>query len=370
MAQALRLAHGGRNDTTPNPSVGCVLVKKGRVIAEGYTQPGGVPHAEVHALQNASEPVAGCTAYVTLEPCSHQGKSPPCSLALIEAGVSRVVVAASDVNPLVGGEGIKQLRAAGITVDLGLLEAQARDVNPGFNKRMIHGIPRLTAKLAMSLDGRTAMASGESQWITGPEARDDVQRLRARSCAIVSGVDTVINDEAALTVRKFGNRQPLRLILDSTLRLPTEAKILQQAGETFIAYIGDDNNRAQRLKQAGAELVLMPADNDRVDLQAVMKWLAERQCNEVLLECGPRLAGAMLQRQLIDELVVYMAPVLMGSNARPLFNLPLDTMAETLKLHIAEVRAVGDDWRIRIEPKYSMGKQDWKNVYGNYPGSW
>jgi diaminohydroxyphosphoribosylaminopyrimidine deaminase / 5-amino-6-(5-phosphoribosylamino)uracil reductase len=356
MARALRLAHSGRNESTPNPSVGCVLVKGDKVIGEGYTQAGGVPHAEVHAIQSASEPVDGCIAYVTLEPCSHQGKSPPCSVALIEAGVSRVVVAMTDVNPLVSGQGIKQLRAAGISVDLGVLEAQARAVNPGFNKRMTCGMPRLTAKLAMSLDGRTAMASGQSQWITGPEARDDVQRLRARSCAIVSGVDTVIVDDAALTVRKFGSRQPLRMVLDSRLRLPVDAKILQQAGDTCIAYIGDDNPLAEPLQKAGAELVSMPADNGRVDLAAVMKWLAERQCNEVLLECGPRLAGAMLEQQLIDELVVYMAPILMGSNARPLFDLPLAQMSEKVQLDITEIRAVGDDWRIRIEPRYTAGK--------------
>tara|TARA_B110000444_G_C18805586_1_gene579755 strand:- start:296 stop:1381 length:1086 start_codon:yes stop_codon:yes gene_type:complete len=352
MAHAIRLAKLGLNHASPNPSVGCVLVKGGKVIGEGYTQLGGVPHAEVNAIQNAGASVSGCTAYVTLEPCSHQGKSPPCSLALMQAGVHRVVVAMTDPNPLVNGEGIKQLRAAGIDVDLGVLETQARGVNPGFNKRMSFGMPKLTAKLAMSLDGRSAMASGESQWITGSEARDDVQRLRARSCAIVTGIDTVINDNAVLTVRKYGDRQPLRLILDSRLRLPVDAKILQQAGDTFIAYVCDDNNRAQQLETAGAQLVQMPEDNSRVDLQAVMRWLAEHQCNEVLLECGPRLAGAMIQMQLIDEIIVYMAPILMGSNARPLLDLPLEKMSDKVQLDIGEVRAVGDDLRVTLKPAY------------------
>lgn len=352
MAQALRLALRARNDTTPNPSVGCVLVKDGRVIAEGFTQPGGVPHAEADAIANASESVEGCTAYVTLEPCSHQGKSPPCSQALLDAGVSRVVVAMIDANPLVGGEGIRQLKAEGITVEVGLLEEQARAVNPGFNQRMANGKPKVTAKLAMSLDGRSAMASGESQWITGADARDDVQRLRARSCAIVTGVDTVINDDTALTVRKFGNRQPLRLVLDSHLRLPSDAKILQQPGATWVAHIGDDKVRAKELQQQGAELVRMPSVQGRVDLEAVIRWLAERQCNEVLLECGARLAGAMLEHRLIDELVIYMAPVLMGSSARPVFDLPLDLMSDKTELNITDVRAVGQDWRFTAVPKY------------------
>ena len=356
MARALYLARTGCGTTTPNPSVGCVLVKQGRIIAEGVTQPGGVPHGEANAIANTLEPVEGATAYVTLEPCAHKGKSPPCTQALIEARVERVVVAMTDPNPLVSGKGVAQLEAAGIKVETGVLESEAQQVNPGFYQRMVTGLPRLRAKLAMSVDGRTAMASGESQWITGSDARDDVQRLRAGSCAIISGVDSVITDDSALTVRlpaeERGSRQPLRLVLDSNLRLPESAKILQQEGQTFLVYVQDKDNRAAQLQAAGAKLVQFPGENGQVDLNACVKWLAEQQCNEVLVECGARLAGAFLQQHLLDEMVIYMAPVLMGNQARPLFDLPLETMAEKVALNIEEIRAVGNDWRLRVKPLY------------------
>jgi len=353
MARALQLARQGHTETTPNPSVGCILVKGHRLIGEGYTQPGGVPHAEVQAIASATESVSGATAYVTLEPCCYQGKSPACSQALIEAGISRVVIAMADPNPLVSGEGIRQLEAAGVQVESGILQEEAAALNPGFNKRMTSGLPRVTAKLAMSMDGRTAMASGDSQWITGHDARSDVQRLRSASCAIVSGVDSVIKDNSALTVREFGVRQPLRVVLDSNLRLPATASILQQPGQTCVVFVNNSASRAEMLERAGAELVPLAADNQgKVDLMACMNWLARRQCNEVLLECGARLAGEMLREQLIDEIVIYMAPVLMGSGARPLFDLPLELMSEKIGLNITDLRAVGKDWRITAVPSY------------------
>lgn len=365
MARALQLARRGIYSTRPNPAVGCVLVREGAVIGEGLTRPAGQNHAEIEALADCDNP-RGANAYVTLEPCSHQGKTGPCADALIEAGVAGVFIAMRDPNPEVGGEGIARLKRAGIEVNEGLLESEAEAVNPGFCKRMRLGLPFVRVKLAASLDGRTAMASGESQWITGPAARADAQKLRARSGAIVTGVDTVINDDPAMTVRDEKldiPDQPLRVILDSTLRTPPDARILQQAGHTAIAYVnaGADSHG---LKAAGAELLFLPGPHNWVDLPGLLTELAARQVNDILVECGPRLAGAFVKQGLVDELVVYMAPTLLGSKARPLLELDLDTMREQYRLEVADMRRVGDDVRWTLLPTDSTTPSDPKGSEG------
>ena len=348
MSHALQLAQKGLYTTDPNPRVGCVIVKGSEVVGEGWHERSGEPHAEVHALQQAGDKAAGATVYVTLEPCCHQGKTPPCSDSLVAANVSRVVVGMEDPHFRVAGQGLQQLREAGIEVEVGVLEAQVRELNPGFIKRMQTGRPYVRNKLAMSLDGRTAMASGESKWITSDAARQDVQRLRARSSAIVTGVGTVLADDPGMTVRlDETERQPLRVVLDTHLSMPTNAKMLQQAGRTLVMTCSEDEAARETLQQTGAEVISMPVHNNTVDMQAVLDTLGEMEINEVLLETGATLSGAMLKAGLIDELVIYMAPVLMGDNARGLFRLPgLDSMDQKINLNISDIRAVGQDWRI------------------------
>ncbi len=366
MQRALTLAEGGLYTASPNPRVGCVLVQQDDIIGEGFHLRSGEAHAEVHALRDAQQrgiDVVGATAYVTLEPCSHTGKTPPCCDALIRAQVGKVVVAMQDPNPLVAGAGIQRLRAAGIAVDVGVLAEQAEQLNKGFIKRMRQGLPWLRAKLAMSVDGRTAMASGESQWITGPAARSDVQRLRAQSSAIISSVDTVLMDEASLNVRaeQLGMadqslvaaivaQQPLRVILDSTLRLSASAKLFSQPGPIVVICAQAKPPQRQALEAAGAEVLQLAGEQGQVDLAAVMAELGRRACNEVLLEAGATLAGAFLQQGLLDEITVYMAPTLLGSEARPLFNLPLSSMSQQQRLQIQQISPVGDDWRIDARP--------------------
>lgn len=361
MAQALRLAERGLYTTMPNPRVGCVLVSEGQVIAEGWHYRAGEAHAEVHALRQAGEQARGATAYVTLEPCSHQGLTGPCCEALIAAGIARVVIAMEDPNPQVSGRGREQLEVAGVQVDGPLFEEEARALNPGFIKRMERKLPYVRCKLAMSLDGRTAMASGQSKWVTGRKAREDVQRLRARSCAIVSGIDTVLRDNASLTVRAdelalanaadAAAKQPLRVILDSRLRLTHNSEILNHPSPILLVHNGSAEN-SDRL--AGwpdhVELIALPGSEQRIDLPGLLRELAKRGCNEVLVEAGATLAGSFLRRALLDEILVYMAPKLLGSSARPLFELPLNTMAAALPLKIRDMRAVGDDWRITVVP--------------------
>lgn len=351
MQRACDLALRGLTTTTPNPRVGCVLVNAaGELVAEGFHRKAGEAHAEVNALQQAGEAARGCTAYVTLEPCNHQGRTGPCSEALIAAGVAQVVYGMEDPNPLVSGKGLARLRAAGVEVRGPVLEKQARALNPGFIQRMTIGRPWLRCKLAMSLDGRTAMASGESFWITGEPARADVQQWRARSCAIVTGITSVLKDDPALTVRDpaFGEnpRQPLRVVVDSRLRTPPEARLLRMPGTTAIATC------AFNRPQIGAEIWGMPSIAGAVDLTALVHKLAQRGCNEVLVEAGPTLAGSFLRAGLIDELIIYAAPKLLGSNARPLFDLPLSFMAEAVQLEIDDVRRIGEDWRFlaRVRP--------------------
>ncbi|MGQ7245836.1 bifunctional diaminohydroxyphosphoribosylaminopyrimidine deaminase/5-amino-6-(5-phosphoribosylamino)uracil reductase RibD [Halomonas sp. V046] len=364
MARALHLAESGRYTTMPNPRVGCVLVKGDEVVGEGFHRRAGEPHAEVNALRQAGRSAQGATAYVTLEPCSHQGRTGPCCDALIESGVARVVVAMQDPNPRVAGEGIRRLKAAGISVEVGPLEADAVALNAGFVSRMARGRPRVRVKMAMSLDGRTAMASGESQWITGPEARRDVQRLRAESCAILTGVDSIIFDNSRLTVRAdqlgledadtIASRQPLRVVVDSRLRLPLAAACLSEPGRTLVVTLdGRQADKRDRLERAGAEVLELPAGDDgRVDLLLLTDWLAEHeQCNELLVEAGATLAGAMMDACLVDELRLYMAPTLLGSEARPLFGLPgIERMEQQRPLEILDIRALGRDWRIRARP--------------------
>jgi diaminohydroxyphosphoribosylaminopyrimidine deaminase/5-amino-6-(5-phosphoribosylamino)uracil reductase len=360
MARALQLARRGQYAAMPNPHVGCVLVRGGQIIGEGFTCPAGGNHAEIEAL-NAAGDASGATAYVTLEPCSHQGKTGPCADALLRAGISRVVAAMADPNPLVSGQGFERLRAAGVTVESGLLESEARAVIPGFIARMTRGRGRVRAKMAMSLDGRTAMASGESQWITGPAARSDVQRLRAMSCAIVTGVGTVLADDCALTVRPAelalpaaavrlaGVRQPLRVVLDSRLRTPVGARVLDGTAPTVLCH---DEALAvpEALRASGARQLALPRGAGGLDLHGLMTFLAAQQCNEILVESGPRLTGALLQAGLLDELIIYMAPALLGDRARPLLDLPLDTMAEKVQLQLEDVRKVGADWRFTAIP--------------------
>lgn len=357
MTRALQLARLGQYWAAPNPHVGCVLVRDGDIIGEGFTQPAGGNHAEIEALQAAGD-ARGATAYVTLEPCSHHGKTGPCVDALIAAGVSRVVAAMSDPNPKVSGAGLSRLREAGVEVMSGLLEAEARALIAGFVQRMLRGRGRVRVKLAMSLDGRTAMASGESQWITGAAARADVQRLRACSDAIVTGIGTVLADDCSLTVRESElelpapeagravARQPLRVVLDSSLRTPAGAKVLDATAHTLLCHA----QGATGVAPQGGEPLALPGSADGLSLDALMQELAARQCNEILVESGPRLAGALLQAGLVDELIVYMAPALLGDRARPLVELPLDFMADKVQLDWRDVRRVGDDWRFTVLP--------------------
>ncbi len=363
MAQALQLARLGLYSTHPNPRVGCVLLREGRLVGEGWHRRAGAPHAEREALAAAGAAARGATAYVTLEPCCHHGRTPPCTDGLIEAGVGRVVAAMQDPNPLVAGKGLAQLEQAGIQVESGLLEEQARVLNPGFIKRMTRGLPLVRCKLAMSLDGRTAMASGESQWITSEQARRDVQLLRARSEAIVTGIGTVLADDPSMNVRLVPSElpgmsaedsliQPVRVVLDSRLRMPPTACMLDLPGQTLVMCIDQDPTHAVRLETAGAQVREMAESNGQVDLEQALRYLGRQEINEVLLETGPTLAGSALAAGLVDELVIYMAPHLMGDRAQGLFSLPaLRHMRERIDLDISDIRAVGRDWRITAVPR-------------------
>lgn len=353
MAEAISLARRGLYTTAPNPRVGCVIARGERVLGRGYHRRAGEAHAETIALQEVREPLAGATAYVTLEPCSHHGRTPPCAETLVAAGLSRVVVGSSDPNPLVAGRGIDVLRSGGLEVVCGVLEREAQALNPGFFKRMLTGLPLVRIKLAMSLDGRTAMADGSSKWITGAAARADVQRLRARSCAIVTGVGTVLHDDPRLDVRLAADqtngmsvRQPLRVVVDSTARTPVQARLLQLSGSTIVATAGVASERESALVAAGATLLHVADGHGRVDLARLLQHLGSLQCNEVLIETGATLAGAVLSAGLADELVLYVAPSLLGSLARPLFDLPLTSMDRKREVRISDISAVGDDWRI------------------------
>lgn len=360
MARALELARKGVYSTHPNPRVGCVIVAAGQVVGEGWHARAGEPHAEVHALRQAGAKAHGATAYVTLEPCSHHGRTPPCAEALVQAGVARVVAAMQDPNPQVAGRGLARLQEAGIEVACGVLESEARALNVGFIKRMEQGLPYVRVKLAMSLDGRTAMASGESQWITGPAARAAVQRLRARASVVLTGADTVLADGARLTVRpdELGlnaeltalamTRPPLRVLVDGRLRVPLSAPFYQ-AGKALVATCAAAGAR-QLFLDDGHELLAVSGSNGHVDLRKLLLELAARGTNEVLVEAGPRLAGAFARQGLVDEYQLFVAAKFLGSSARPLLDWPLAKMAEAQELQIVEMRAVGDDWRIIARP--------------------
>lgn len=348
--------------TTPNPRVGCVIVRDGRVVGTGFHEKPGEHHAEVNALLAAGELAQGGTAYVSLEPCCHFGRTPPCTQALIDAGIQEVVFAMHDPNPLVAGKGVQALRAAGLKVTGPVLEAEARAINRGFIRRMTTGLPYVRCKMAMSLDGRTAMASGESQWITGPLARADVQRLRAESCAVMTGVNTILSDDPSLNVRaaqlhdraaeSIAKRQPRRVIIDSALRTPPQSKALQLPGEVLLLVGAPHSRQYDRFEDSKVEIQAPATRSDgRVDLRAAMRLLATQySCNEVMLESGPTLSGAMLQEGLVNEVIIYIGAKFLGSDAMPLFTLPgLTQMADHIALNIIDATIIGGDCRITAQ---------------------
>ena len=353
MARALRLARRGMYTAHPNPRVGCVLVKQGHIIGEGWHRRTGEAHAEVVALEDAGGDAKGATAYVTLEPCSHQGKTPPCTDALIAAGVRHVVAAMTDPNSKISGNGHNALEDAGVSVRTGLLRDAAASLNAGFVTRMQRSRPLVRLKIAASLDGKTAMSNGESQWISGEAARDDVQRLRAASGAVMVGIGTVLADNPSLTVRRDdidnNDMQPLRVVLDSKLKMPASARMHGLPGATAV-FCTDDTDRGP-LEEAGASVHLVGVQDDRVDLAAVMNKLADLEINDVLVEAGPTLAGSMLASGLVDELVIYQAPHIMGSETRAMFTTPdWRTIEQRLQVEIADVRKIGTDLRITARP--------------------
>ncbi len=365
MARALTLAERGLETTDPNPRVGCVLARGERIVGEGWHERAGEPHAEIHALRAAGADATGATAYVTLEPCSHQGRTPPCVDALIAAKVARVVFAVGDPNPRVNGRGADILREAGVQVDSGLLERESAELNPGFLKRMRTGRPWVRVKLAMSLDGRTALASGASQWITGEAARQDVQLWRARSSAILTGVGTILTDDPRLTVRlpessSGPRREPLRVILDPRLRTAPDARLFACAGEVLI-FAGEpavgrdpDFDRRREHLTARAQVQIVAADaGGRPRLTDVLEALGRREVNEVWVEAGPTLGGAWLEQSLADELLLYVAPKLLGPQARPLLALAeIRELGDAPGFTFTEVTRIGEDLRLRLRPNH------------------
>lgn len=350
MARALRLAERGLYTTTPNPRVGCVLVRDEVIIGEGWHEKAGQPHAEINALRKvgADGTASGSTAYVTLEPCSHHGRTPPCADALIEAGVSRVVAAMRDPNPLVAGQGLARLAAAGIAVEHGLLENEAREHNIGFVSRMKRGRPWLRLKVAISLDGKTALANGQSQWITGPDARRHAHGWRARSCAMLTGIGTVRDDNPRLNVRDIETpRQPLRVVVDSRLEISPAAAILS-GGNCLIACAAPNPEKEAALRERGADVVMLPNANGKVDLPALLQELGKRGINEVMAEAGLKLNGSLLREDCVDELLIYQAPVLLGDKARGMADLgDLTELTTAKRLKIIECRPVSADFFIR-----------------------
>ena len=352
MGQALQLAARGLFTTTPNPRVGCVIVKDGAVVGSGWHEKAGLPHAEVLALREAGARAGGATLYLNLEPCSHHGRTPPCVDAIIAAGVKRVVAAMQDPNPKVAGAGFAKLRAVGIAVDIGLMEDEARELNIGFVSRMSRRRPWVRLKIAASLDGRTALASGRSQWITGEAARADGHRWRARACAVLTGFGTVRDDDPQLNVRGIETpRQPLKIVVDSKLETSPAARLLA-GGNALVVGAVDDAKKVAALKGAGAEVAIIPNDRGKVELFKLMEELARRELNEIHVEAGTRLNGSLLQAVVVDELLVYVAPSLIGDSGRGMFNLPeLTELSKATRLSIREVERIGKDIRIlaRVE---------------------
>jgi diaminohydroxyphosphoribosylaminopyrimidine deaminase/5-amino-6-(5-phosphoribosylamino)uracil reductase len=356
MARALELARRGLYTTTPNPRVGCVIVRDGAVIGEGWHEKAGGPHAEINALAAVARKVGagdtaalrGATAYVTLEPCSHHGRTPPCADALVDAGIGRVVAAMPDPNPLVGGEGLARLELAGVQVESGLMAEEARELNIGFVSRMTRGRPWLRLKVAASLDGKTALNNGKSQWITGAAARRDAQAWRAQSCAMLTGIGTVRDDNPRLTVRDIDTpRQPLRVVVDSRLEIAPDAAVLA-GGNALLACAVDDAAKAARLRAQGVEVIVLPNAAGKVDLAALLAELGRRGINEVMAEAGFKLNGSLLREGLVDELLVYQAPILLGDKARGMFDLSeLDELAAARRLEVRERRVVGADLFLR-----------------------
>jgi len=357
MAQALQRARKGFYSAHPNPRVGCVIVKNGTMLGSGWHEYTGGPHAEVNAIASAEIP-AGADFYVTLEPCSHHGRTPPCVDALIAAGAARVIVAMQDPNSEVGGRGLEQLRAGGIEVITGVLESQARELNRGFVKRMQRQLPFVSIKMALSLDGRSALANGVSKWISGEPARRDVQFLRARASAILSSAQTVLDDDPSLNLRlsnqELGQtrdaRQPIRVLVDSELRLSGREKVFANAGEIWIYTCSDDTERKRRLLERGAQVIeTTPSETGRLKLSAMLQDMAARGINEVHTECGSRLAGALIEQRLADEMILYLAPHLLGSRARGGFDLgELTAMDQRRPCRISDCRQIGEDLRLTL----------------------
>jgi diaminohydroxyphosphoribosylaminopyrimidine deaminase/5-amino-6-(5-phosphoribosylamino)uracil reductase len=345
MSRALQLARLGQYTADTNPCVGCVIMADGQVVGEGWHVRTGGPHAEAHAITAAGAAARGATAYVTLEPCNHHGRTPPCSQALIDAGVARVVYAIDDPNPQVAGQGAARLRSHGIAVGSGLMAAEAEALIPGYLKRMRTGLPYVRVKMAASLDGRTALADGESRWITSKAARADAQYGRVRSSAVLTGVGTIVADDPALNARvPQCDRQPWRVVLDSSLRTPSDSRVINREGKVLVIGVQDDAGRRQSLERQGVEVIIVPACDGRPDLRAVLQLLAQRGANEIWVEAGATLAGAFVREGLFDELVLYLAPTLLGPDARPLLDLPpLAQLEQRHRLRFGSVRQVGDD---------------------------
>lgn len=349
MSHALQLAEKGLYSTAPNPRVGCVIVRDEQIVGSGWHEKTGQPHAEINALVAAGAAVRGATAYVTLEPCSHHGRTPPCADALIAAGIARVVVAMEDPNPLVSGRGCALVQQAGISVQTGLLQAEARALNTGFISRMTRKKPWVRLKIAASLDGKTALNDGASQWITGEAARQDGHCWRARSCAVMTGIGTVESDNPQLTVRHVKtDRQPKKIVVDSRLAIPLDSRLLQNGEETYIftAQTGDLEKKAA-LSQLNAQVMVLPNISGAVDLQKMMTILADLEINEVLVEAGGRLNGALVEAGLVDELIIYLAPHVIGDDALGMIKLPeLKCLEQKKKLDIQDIRMIGPDIRI------------------------
>ena len=351
MAEALRLAEKGLWTTSPNPRVGCVIVSDGQVVGSGWHEKAGGPHAEANALREAGARAQGATVYVTLEPCNHHGRTPPCADALVAAKPARVVAAMQDPNPQVAGAGFAKLKVAGIAVESGLLQAEAQELNIGFVSRMTRGRPWVRMKIAATLDGRTALANGNSQWITGAEARRDGHAWRARACALLTGIGTVRDDDPQLTVREVATtRQPLRVVVDSKLQLAPTARILENSvdgGGVLVVSAVEDRDKIKVLADRGAEVIVLANPQGKTDLEAIMRELARRGINEVHVESGSKLNGSLLSAGMVDELLLYYAPSLLGDAARGMFSLPeFVSLGQKTALTFHDVRRVGEDLRI------------------------